>query len=296
MMKTPEYRIGIILVMMAGVAWSTMGLGLRLLEDARTWQVLLYRSAALAPTLLALIAFRSGGHPFRQIRRVGLPVATGAVGLVMAYAGGIYAIQSTTVANAVFLFAVAPFFTAILAWGLLAEPVRKATWIALAVAAVGVAIMVREGLAAGALAGNAAAVGSALGFAIFTVSLRWGKLDDMLPAVLVSALLAILVSFFMCLALDWSLILSPWDVGVTASMGVFQLGLGLTLYTIGSKAVPAAELTLLSMTEVMLGPFWVWLFLGETASGWTFAGGFILLAAIAGNAVSGIRHRPPAIM
>ena len=297
MMRIPEYKTGVILVMFAGVAWSTMGLGLRLLEDARTWQVLLYRSAALAPTLFALIAFRSGGHPFRQIRRAGLPVATGAVGLVMAYAGGIYAIQSTTVANAVFLFAIAPFFTAILAWGLLAEPVRKATWIALAVASVGVAIMVREGLAAGALAGNVAAGGgAALGFAIFTVSLRWGKLDDMLPAVLVSALLAILVSFFMCLALGWSLILSPWDVGVTASMGVFQLGLGLTLYAIGSKAVPAAELTLLSMTEVMLGPFWVWLFLGEAASGWTFAGGFILLAAIAGNAVSGVRHRPPAIM
>lgn len=214
----------------------------------------------------------------------------------MAYSGGIHAIQSTTVANAVFLFAVAPYFTAILAWVLLAEPVRKATWIALTVAAFGLAIMVREGLAAGALAGNAAAAGSALGFAIVTVSLRWGKRDDMLPAVLISALLAILLLFFLCLALDWSPVLSPWDVGVTASMGVFQRGLGLTPYTIGSKAIPAAELTLLSMTEVMLGPFWVWLIPGETASGWTFSGGSILLAAIAGNAVSGLRHRPPAIM
>jgi len=108
--------------------------------------------------------------------------------------------------------------------------------------------------------------------------------------------LAIFVSITMCLALGRSLILSPWDAGVTMLMGVFQLGFGLTLYTIGSRVVPAAELTLLSMTEVMLGPFWVWLFLGETASNWTFGGGLILLAAITGNALSGIRHRPPAIM
>jgi len=295
-MKNLEYKTGVALVMTAGVAWSMMGLGIRLLEDARTWQILLYRSLALAPVLLAFIALRSGGHPLAQVKRAGGAVMTGSVGLVMAYAGGIYSIQSTTVANAVFLFATAPFFTAILAWLLLAEPVRRATWIALAVASLGVAIMVREGLAAGALAGNAAAVGSALGFAIFTISLRWGKLDDMLPAVLVSAVLAIFVSVTMCLALGRSLILSPWDTGVTMLMGVFQLGFGLTLYTIGSRVVPAAELTLLSMTEVMLGPFWVWLFLGETASNWTFGGGLILLVAITGNALSGIRHRPPAIM
>lgn len=295
-MKKIDYRTGVMLVMAAGVAWSMMGLGLRLLEEARTWQVLFYRSLALALVLLAVIAVRSEGRPFRQIRRAGVPVLTGAIGLVMAYAGGICSIQSTTVANAVFLFAAAPFFAAILAWILLAEPVRRATWVALAVASAGVAIMVREGLAAGALAGNAAAVGSALGFAIFTISLRWGKLDDMLPAVFVSAVLAIFVSVTMCLVLGWSLVLPAWDVGVAIFMGVFQLGFGLTLYTIGSKVVPAAELTLLSMTEVLLGPFWVWAFLGETASKWTLVGGFILLAAIAGNAMSGVRHRPPAIM
>jgi drug/metabolite transporter (DMT)-like permease len=75
-------------------------------------------------------------------------------------------------------------------------------------------------------------------------------------------------------------------------MGVFQVGLGLTIFTIGSKVVPAAELALLSMTEVLLGPVWVWLFLGETASFYTLFGGLILMLAIAGNAVSGLRHKP----
>lgn len=65
--------------------------------------------------------------------------------------------------------------------------------------------------------------------------------------------------------------------------------------TLGSKSVPAVELTLLSMAEVLLGPVWVWIFLGETAARNTLIGGFLLLAAITGNAVSGARRRPPPI-
>lgn len=74
-------------------------------------------------------------------------------------------------------------------------------------------------------------------------------------------------------------------------MGVFQVGAGLAIYTIGSRVIPAAELALLSMTEVLLGPFWVWLFLGETASVYTLIGGVILLLAIAGNALTSIRRK-----
>ena len=79
-------------------------------------------------------------------------------------------------------------------------------------------------------------------------------------------------------------------------MGVFQVGAGLAIYTIGSKVVPAAELALLSMTEVLLGPFWVWLFLGETASVYTLIGGVILLLAIAGNALTSIRRKPVPVL
>ena len=79
-------------------------------------------------------------------------------------------------------------------------------------------------------------------------------------------------------------------------MGVFQVDAGLAIYTIGSKVVPAAELALLSMTEVLLGPFWVWLFLGETASVYTLIGGVILLLAIAGNALTSIRRKPVPVL
>ena len=84
--------------------------------------------------------------------------------------------------------------------------------------------------------------------------------------------------------------LSLRDGGISMGMGVFQVGAGLVLYTLGSRSLPAAELTLLSLAEVLLGPFWVWLFLGEDASIRTLIGGMLLLAAIVGNALSGSRR------
>ena len=82
---------------------------------------------------------------------------------------------------------------------------------------------------------------------------------------------------------------------ISFALGVGQVGLGLVLYTIGSRSVPAAELALLTMTEDLLGPLWVWLLLGEVAGFFTFVGGAILLVAIAGNALTGLRRRPPPI-
>ncbi|WP_367151282.1 EamA family transporter [Leisingera sp. F5] len=114
----------------------------------------------------------------------------------------------------------------------------------------------------------------------------------MLPAVFLSGLIAIIITSALCLLLGLSFVLSPQDSGISMGMGTFQVGAGLALYTLGSRTPPAAELTLLSLAEVLLGPFWVWLFLGEDASLRTLIGGALLLAAIAGNALSGARRKP----
>ena len=282
-----SYFNGVLLVLLAGVFWSTMGLGIRQIEYANVWQILLYRSISLAVFLFILISLRSDFRPFTTIRRVGIAGIIGGFGLVFAFAGGIYAIQTTTVANAMFLFASAPFFAAILGWIILRESVRRSTWIATAVAIIGIGIMVIDGISAGHIIGNSAALLSALGFAVFTIALRWGKLEDMLPAVFLAGVFAAMVSLIVCFSRGYALTLSANDAGIAIALGVFQVGMGLAIYTIGSKVVPAAELALLSMTEVLLGPFWVWLFLGEMAGAYTLTGGLILLLAIAGNALTG---------
>jgi drug/metabolite transporter (DMT)-like permease len=238
---------------------------------------------------------RSGESPFAQLRRIGSPAIIAGLSLVAAYSGGIYAIQNTSVANAMLLFATAPFMAAVLGWVVLHEPVRTATWVAIAVAIGGIAIMVADKSGSVALKGSLAALGSALGFSIFTVALRWGRTGEMLPAVFVSGLFAIVITLAICLSLDLPLVLGLSDGSIAMGMGMFQVGAGLILYTLGSRSLPAAELALLSLAEVLLGPFWVWLFLGETATQNTLLGGVVLLAAIVGNALSGKRRKPPAI-
>jgi drug/metabolite transporter (DMT)-like permease len=287
-----QYGKGAILVVLAAILWSFTGLAIRNIDQAGTWAVLFWRSVGLVPVLLAFIAWRSGGHLWARMRAVGWPGVIGGLGLAFAFAGAIYALQRTTVANAVFLFAASPIFTAILGWLILGERVRRATWISIALAAIGMFIMVREGLAAGEAAGNIAAVLSALGFASFTITLRWGRTEDTTPSIVLGGLFSMLIAVLM-LPLQGETLAAPLsDIMIALVLGACLLGTGLVLYTIGARVVPAAELTLLSMVEVLLAPIWVWLVLGESASAATFLGGAILLAAIAGNALTGLKRKP----
>ena len=291
-----EARLGLVFVLMAGVLWSTVGLGIRLIEEATVWQILLYRSISLSLFLAIVIYLRSKENLFTVIRAAGLPACVAGLALVGAYSGAIYGIQSTSVATAMLLFACAPFIAAILGWLFLREKVRKATWISILFAMLGIGIMVQDKSTGSALLGSLAALGSAFGFAVFTVALRWGRSVEMLPAVLLSGIFAIFITSSICLLSGLPFQISVNDTGISMGMGVFQVGAGLVLYTLGSKTLPAAELTLLSLAEVLLGPVWVYLFLNEVVTLSTLVGGLILLLAIAGNAISGARRKPPPII
>ena len=100
------------LVLAAGICWSTIGLGVRHIEIANVWQILFFRSLALTPLLLLVMTLRARGNPLPVIHNAGLAGIFGGISLVFAFSGGIFAIQTTTVANAMFLFAGAPFFAA----------------------------------------------------------------------------------------------------------------------------------------------------------------------------------------
>ena len=285
----------LLLVFTAGILWSTVGLGIRLIQEADVWQILLYRSVSLTIFLFIVIRMRSSDTPLIQVRHAGLRGVIAALSLVVAYAGGIYALQTTSVANAMLLFAAAPFLAAVLGWGILRERVHSGTWTAICFAIVGIGIMVSNQTFGGSLKGSFAALGSALGFAAFTVTLRWGKESEMLPSVFLSGIFGVVITAAICMGLGLPLAISLQDSGISIGMGVFQVGAGLVLYTLGSKALPAVELTLMSLAEVLLAPLWVWLLLGETVASNTLAGGCVLLGAIAGNAIFSTRARSLAV-
>jgi len=282
---------GVALVALAGVFWSLAGPLVRAIEAADSWRILFYRSLTLALTLLLVLLFRHRGRALAEFRRVGPTAVVGGAFLAVAFTGFVFSITTTTVANTLFVLSVSPFVAALLARMALGEPIRRATWVAMLAAMSGVALMVADGVRAGALFGNAMALVAVFGFSVFAVSLRRGRDADMLPAACLAGVLSAVAAAF----LADTLAISGRDLALCAVMGVVQLGIGMTLFTIGSRSVAAAELALLSLTEVVLGPLLVWLGYGEVPSVATLAGGAIVLAAIVGRALTGMRRRPPPI-
>jgi drug/metabolite transporter, DME family len=155
-----------------------------------------------------------------------------------------------------------PFFAALLGRLILGERVRRLTILAMVLTATGILVMVSGGLVLGTVAGNLLALGASCCFSIFSVLLRRGR-HDMLPCAAIAGMFAALVALPIAISeasgIGAALMLSPRDLALCAVMGSVQVGLGLTVFTVGARHVPAAELALLSMTELVLAPIWVWL-------------------------------------
>jgi drug/metabolite transporter (DMT)-like permease len=291
-----DYARGVALVALAGVFWSIGGLLIRLIEGASGWQIVLFRSLALALMLSLIIALRHRGRLVTAFRAAGWGGVAAAAALAGGFIAFVLALQHTTVANATFMLGASPFFAAFLGRVVLGEQIRRATALAIAAALLGILVMVGGGLAVGTVAGNLLALGASVGFAVFSVLLRRGRARDMLPCVAIAGVLAALLALPVVLAgapsLGGALVLTPRDFALCAIMGAIQVGGGLTLFTLGARHVPVAELTLLSLTELALAPLWVWLALGEVPSAYTLIGGAIIVAAITCQALSGTRRRP----
>ncbi len=277
--------------MAAGCFFSLGGILVRLVEAAGPWQILLVRSLTLSVTLIIVLAIRHRGALLGELRDIGWDGVVGALCLGTAFSGFIFSLIHTTVANAVFMLSAAPLLTAPLAWLLLGERVRRGTWIAMTFAIAGVAVMVAGGIGAGALLGNLAAVIAVMGFAGFAVILRRKRQTDTLALVCLAGIFTAMVSAVFADSLAYSL----YDIAICASMGIVQIGAGMLLLTLGSRHVPATELALLSLTEVVLGPIWVWLWINEVPRLWTLIGGAVVFTALIGNALSGMRRKPPPV-
>lgn len=283
---------GLLLVLMAGLLWSTGGVLIRLLESAGLWELLLYRAIFTVLSLLLLLAWRRPGQVWRSFRAAGAVGVLAGACLAASTLCFVSALMVTTVANVLFMSAVQPFLAALLALWLLREPVSAVTWMTMALAAVGVLVIVGSGISLGRGAGNLLAFGAAATFAAFSVALRAGKSVDMLPAVCSGAGVVAAVAVVVIVVEDASFAISSRDLGLCALMGVGQIALGMVAYTAGSRYLATAELMLMSYLELVLGPVWVWLVVAEVPVAGTVIGGGIIIGAIVARTVLGVRRRP----
>jgi drug/metabolite transporter (DMT)-like permease len=267
-------REGRLAILLAAVAWSTAGLGQRGLDASAVTQVAGRAFfAALALFALVLAMERRGTvRAFLGMGRSGLAMT---VFLAISSGAFLLALNHTSVANVLFMQAAAPMMAALLGWVLISEPVDARTWAALLLAGAGVAVM-----AAGSLDAGIAAVGLPLlmtaSFAVVIVIARHRRDVSMMPATCASQVLVVVV----CAPFVTLGSVTGGDWAILAALGVGQMGLGLAFLTIGARLIPPAQVALISLLEVVLGPLWVWLAYDERPSAATLAGGAIVVVAV----------------
>jgi drug/metabolite transporter (DMT)-like permease len=281
-----QHRRGRLYVALAAVAWSTAGLLQRKLTvDVGTQ--LAGRALFAVLGLLVFVAVAERGRVLRAFRAIGRGGI--AVTVLMAVSSGAFiaALNYTSVANVLFMQALAPVLAAVLGT-FVGEPVARRTWIAMAVAIAGVGLMV-GGPSHPSAAGLSLSLLMSISFAGTIVVTRHQREVSMAPATCLSQ--ALVFVFAAPFASTGSV--GGRDLVLLAGLGIGQIGLGLIFLTIGARLIPAAEVALITLLEIVLGPLWVWIAESEQPSATTLAGGAIVLAAVVIQAV-GAPDEPPA--
>ena len=281
-LKNP--RVAIPIVLIAGILWSFGPYVVRNIDQPETipWQYLFTRGLVIFFLLNIYLFLEEGIGFYKNYFKVGLSGLIGGFGLGIAMIAFIWSITNTTAAVTLLCLAAMPFITALLGFLFLKEKISLTVWISIIVAAFGILIMAYGNTEENTLPGLIFGLISALGFSIFSVSLRWRKETPKFTTVAIAGLFCFLISSLILSKNGADFLSTGKNEALFATHGTLVC-IGLILYSIGSKNIPAADLTLLSLTEVIGGIFWVWLpWLGinEIPSTNTIIGGFFIFIAL----------------
>ncbi len=284
MLELRNPKIAIPVVLFAGLLWSFGPLVVRYMDSPHLvpWQYIFGRGLTIFILLNLYLFFEEGKNFYKNYYKIGLSGVIGGSGLGIAMITFIYSITNTSAAVTLLCLAAMPFFTALLAFLFLSEKISINVWISIIIATVGIVIMAVGNSGEKSLIGFVFGLTSSIGFSIFSVTLRWRKETPKFTTVAFAGFFCLVFASIVILSNDLVFFSSSYNGSLFSLHGTLVC-FGLILYSIGSKAIPAAELTLLSLTEVIGGIFWVWLpILGinEVPSTNTIIGGFFLFVSL----------------
>lgn len=262
------------MIVIAATGWSTAGLLQRELSVSTATQVC-GRSLAALIVLSAVLIAKERGRVVSSMKSIGGSGVVFAACMAGAMGMFIFALNHSSVANVLFIQAMSPFVAVILAWFVMRERATRRTWIATAVAIAGVGLMV-GGPGRGSASGLIASCVMTVLFSITIVLARHRKDISMLPALVLGQFFL----FVSTVAFAEFGGLHTRDFVVFGLMGAFQMGMSQVCFAAGARLIPAAEVALLTLLEVVLGPLWVWLVNGEAPGTLTLIGGGIVLIAV----------------
>jgi len=284
MIELKNEKIAIPVVLFAGLLWSFGPLVVRHMDEPGLvpWQYIFARGLTIFTVLNLYLYFEEGKNFYKNYFKVGISGSIGGCGLGLAMITFIYSITNTSAAITLLCLAAMPFFTALLGFLFLKEKISINVWIAILIATIGIIIIAFGHSEKNSLVGIIFGMISSIGFSVFSVTLRWRKETPKFTTVAIAGFFCVFIATIFIILNESSFFSTGYNESLFSLHGTIVC-MGLILYSIGSKAIPAAELTLLSLTEVIGGIFWVWVpFLGvnEIPSTNTIIGGFFLFMSI----------------
>lgn len=278
-------------MLLVTLMWSSAGVVTRHLEAARGFEITFWRSGFNALALLLILSVMRGRALLPALRGVAV-WASGLCWAVM-FTAFMVALSLTTVANVLVTMSLGPLLTALFARAFLRQHVPRRTWAAIVVAGIGIAWMFgQQAGSGGSLVGVLVALGVPLAAASnWCLLQKVGSRGDMLPAVLIGALLSMSAT----LPLAWPLQAGTHDLGLLAFLGVFQLAVPCLLAVRLARQLPSHEIALLGQAETLLGVLWAWLFAGEHPGSAALIGGSLVLAALIANEAMSPSNDKPAL-
>ena len=279
-------------MVVATLLWSIAGVVTRHLQSAASFEATFWRSFFNAVALIVLLGWLRGFPTLvRTLRQGGSTLwLSGACWAVM-FTAFMVAITLTTVANVLVTMAIAPLLTALFARVALGHRLPLRTWSAIVVAGIGIAWMYAHELAAadarhllGTLVALAVPIAAAVNWTVLQKSGRGG--DDLLPAVLIGAVVSSVVTFVPALPFT----ATSRDVALLALLGVAQLAVPCLIAVVAARRLAAAEAALLSLLEIVFGVTWTWLGASETPSRDVLLGGALVVGALVANEALALRR------
>jgi drug/metabolite transporter, DME family len=277
--------IGSLMAIGAGFVWSLGVITAKKSPNADAWQYLIWRSIGVILAVEIMSLVRGKGLVTPKAYNSGRSMLVGCFCLWLASVAFVYALKTTTAANAAFLSSISPLIAVIFARIFLGERLNRVTIGAIGVALCGLASTVTSDLSAGNMLGNIGALLSAVGFAGYTVCVRTDRNRDWSPVLPGYAFFMILICSAVTIVNGRPLFPSAHDVVLAFIHGAVFIVIGTTLFNLGSRTVTAVALSIFALSEFVFAPIWGYLFANETPKALTLVGGAIVLVAVVAKAI-----------